>query len=89
MLKRKIYDALLQWKKEKNQECLLIKGARQIGKSFIIREFGKANYQSLIEINFDIHPEYKTIFDGDLTPSEIYKKISLALHNVSFVEVAL
>ncbi len=86
MLKRKIYDTLLEWKQKKHQDCLLIKGARQVGKSFIIREFGKNNYKSVIEINFYEHPEYKTIFDGDLSAAEIYKRISLNVPNVKFIE---
>ena len=57
MLKRKIYQTLLDWKNTKRNECLLIKGARQVGKSFIIREFGRKNYQSFIELNFYQHPE--------------------------------
>ena len=43
MLKRKIYDELLAWKNNKKNECLLVKGARQVGKSFIIEEFGRNN----------------------------------------------
>ena len=86
MLKRKIYQTLLDWKNTKRNECLLIKGARQVGKSFIIREFGRKNYQSFIELNFYQHPEYISIFDGDLTPDEIYKRISLQLLGVKFIE---
>lgn len=41
--------------KAKKQECLLVKGARQIGKTYIIDYFGKTNYQSYIYINFIIH----------------------------------
>ncbi len=81
-----MYDTLLAWKDKKHQDCLLVKGARQVGKSFIIREFGKDNYKSVIEINFYEHPEYKTIFDGDLTAAEIYKRISLQVPNVKFIE---
>ena len=86
MLKRKIYQTLLDWKNTKHNECLLIKGARQVGKSFIIREFGRENYESFIELNFYQHPEYISIFDGDLTPDEIYKRISLQLLDVNFIE---
>lgn len=86
MLKRKIYNALSEWKSKKKQECLLVTGARQIGKSFIIREFGKNNYKSYIEINFYEHPEYINIFDGDLSPEEIYKRISLQVADVKFIE---
>jgi hypothetical protein len=86
MLKRKMYDKLLEWKKSKKNECLLVKGARQVGKSFIIRQFGKENYESVIEINFYEHPEYTKIFDGDLSAVEIYKRISLHLPNIKFIE---
>lgn len=86
MLKRKIYQTLLDWKNTKRNECLLIKGARQVGKSFIIREFGRENYESFIELNFYQHPEFISIFDGDLTPDEIYKRISLQLLGVNFIE---
>ena len=85
MLKRKIYQKLLEWRQTKKNKCLLVKGARQVGKSYIIREFGKS-YESFIEINFYENPETKTIFDGDLTPTEIYKRISLQRPNVKFIE---
>ena len=52
MLQRKIYQLLLDWKANKNRECLLIKGARQIGKTYIVQQFGAAEYESFIEINF-------------------------------------
>lgn len=58
MLKRKIYDNLLNWKKNKKNECLIVNGARQVGKTFIIEQFGKKNYSSFISINFIKNPEY-------------------------------
>lgn len=86
MLKRKIYDSLLKWKNNHKKECLLVKGARQVGKSFIIEQFGKENYKSFIELNFFLHPEYCNIFEGDLTPTEIYKKISYQVPSARYVE---
>ena len=86
MLKRKIYDRLLDWKKTKSKECLLVKGARQVGKTFIIEHFGKENYSSYIYINFYKNPEHKEIFDGSLEAEEIYKRISLYLDHVRFIE---
>lgn len=86
MLKRKIYDRLLDWKKTKSKECLLVKGARQVGKTFIIEHFGKENYNSYIYINFYKNPEHKEIFDGSLEAEEIYKRISLYLDHVRFIE---
>ena len=86
MLKRKIYDRLLDWKETKSKECLLVKGARQVGKTFIIEHFGKENYNSYIYINFYKNPEHKEIFDGSLEADEIYKRISLYLDHVRFIE---
>lgn len=51
-LKRKIDEYLIEWKKSKNKMPLIVKGARQIGKTESIKNFGLNNYKSLIEINF-------------------------------------
>lgn len=85
VLKRKIYDELLHWKAKKSKECLLIQGARQIGKTFIIEDFGKKQYASYIYLNFYENPEHRQIFDGSLEAAEIYKKISLYVRDVHFV----
>ena len=66
MLERKITKTLIEWKKETKKPCLLIRGARQVGKTFIINQFAIDNYESYIYINFEISPEYKSIFDGNL-----------------------
>ena len=55
-LKRKIDDYLIEWKKSKNKMPLIVKGARQIGKTDAISNFGKNNYKSFIEINFVLQP---------------------------------
>ena len=86
MLKRKVYDKLVEWKTNKNQECLLVKGARQIGKTFIIEKFGKENYESYIYLNFYRNPEHKAIFEGSLDAEQIYKRISLYVNDVKFVD---
>ena len=79
-------DILLEWKTKKNNECLLIKGARQVGKTFIIRDFGKKYYQSFIELNFFENSSYKKIFEnGSLTCAEIIKRISLEIPLVHFI----
>ena len=53
MFKRKIYDKLLQWKHESNgSTALLIEGARRVGKSTVVQEFGKNEYESFIFIDF-------------------------------------
>ena len=55
-LKRSFYDCLLRWKREENRQCLLVNGARQIGKTYIIEKFGRENYESFIELNFALEP---------------------------------
>ena len=74
--RRKFYDRLLRWKVEKHQECLLVKGARQIGKTFIIEKFGHEQYESFLEFNFVLDPEACSIFDGSLKAEDLYRKIS-------------
>ena len=75
-LRRKIYDYLVEWKRTKHRECLLIKGARQIGKTYIVEKFGQENYESFIELNFVLDGDASVIFEGDLTAEAIYKRIS-------------
>lgn len=86
MLKRKMYQFLLDWKAKKGRECLLIKGARQIGKTFIVKEFGKNEYNSFVEINFLERPDLKEIFEGNLTADEIYKRMSAHLPGKRFTK---
>jgi len=75
-LKRKIMENLLAWKNNENKKCLLIVGARQVGKSFIVKEFSKL-YKRVIYINFEESPEMKGFFDGSLNSSEIIDKMRL------------
>lgn len=66
MLKRKIESVLFDWKINKNNKCLIVKGARQIGKSFSIRHFGETHYDEVLEINFKETPSSMDVFAGDL-----------------------
>lgn len=86
MLKRKIYNKLIEWKNSSNKKSLLVRGPRQVGKTFIIREFGKAEYESFIELNFIANGSLKQIFDGTLEPKEIYRGIISRISNANLVE---
>ena len=55
-LKRKFYESLKEWKQNHRQECLLVKGARQIGKTFLVEKLGREEYESFIEFNFILDP---------------------------------
>lgn len=88
MLKRKIYNDLLSFKQDRKnglKKCLIVKGARQVGKSFIIKEFGQKEYKSFIYIDFFKQPNLKAIFDGALSPDEIYKRMSANMPNITFI----
>lgn len=76
MLKRKALQKLEQWKTRQNKKSLIVSGARQVGKTFIIREFGK-EYGSFIEINFLEQPEMCQIFKNDLSAEQILMGIRL------------
>lgn len=72
---------------EKNHyhNCLMIKGARQVGKTFLVREFGKNEYESFIEINFIKNQKLKEIFEGDLDAETIYKRMTIQISNIKLI----
>ncbi len=84
-LRRKIDDYLINWKNDKDKKPLIIKGARQIGKTNAIENFAKNNYSNVIEINFALQKEYKVIFDDGFEVDTIIKNISLINSNLKFI----
>ena len=77
MLERKITKTLIDWKKEEKKPCLLVSGARQVGKTYIIDNFAKNNYKNYIYINFELMPEYKKIFEGNLDIKTLIMKLEV------------
>jgi predicted AAA+ superfamily ATPase len=75
-LKRKIDSYLTGWKSNAERKPLIIKGARQVGKTKSIRHFAKENYQSVVELNFVSDPVYKQIVENGYTSDAIIKNIS-------------
>ena len=75
-LARKVDQFLVNWKNDKDRKPLLIKGARQIGKTEAIRHFAKANYRHFHEINFAIRPEFKQIVGDGYSAKAILRRIS-------------
>ena len=62
---RKQYAALLNWKERSNRKPLVIRGARQVGKTYLVREFARNEFDSFLEINFDETPRKKELFQHD------------------------
>ncbi len=85
MIERKIYRTLLEWKNRKHK-CLVVTGQRQVGKTFIIEAFAKAEYEHYVYINFDDSPEMKELFDGDTTAAEMIKKLTVMFGSDSVVD---
>ncbi len=85
-LRRKIDQYLIEWKNSTNKLPLIIKGARQIGKTNAIRNFGKNNYKTFIEINFAFQPEFKTIFQDSFVVDNIIKNITLKMPEIELSE---
>ncbi len=85
-LKRKIDNYLIKWKNNSNKLPLIIKGARQIGKTNAIRNFGKNNYKTFVEINFALQPQFKTIFEEGFEVDNIIKNITLKMPELELNE---
>lgn len=79
MLKRKIEQALISWKNTPNHSPLIIKGCRQCGKTFSVRDFAKKNYKYEVYLNFFKNPSYISIFDGSLEIDNLIMMMSALL----------
>ena len=76
MLYRKAYDKLLEWKNQPSKKALCIMGARQIGKTTVIRKFGDDQYECFVEINFITDPDACKIFSGNLDANTIITNLT-------------
>lgn len=84
-LRRKFDDYLLAWRADHNRKPLLVKGARQVGKTESIRHFAKANYDNVIEVNFVFQPEYRQITADGYKVENVVKRMSALDPKLSFV----
>ncbi|MDG6452823.1 ATP-binding protein [Glaesserella parasuis] len=64
-MQRDILDKLIQWKTKPNRKPLIIQGARQVGKTWVMKHFGEQAFEQVAYINFDNNPRMKTLFSGD------------------------
>lgn len=86
MLRRKIYDKLLAWKNNKGKkDAILLRGVRQCGKTYIVREFGKSEYKNFIEINFIERPDMQAVFSGNLDVDNMVQQIKLSMPGCQFI----
>ena len=77
-MKRLFEKRLLDWKNSTRRKPLIVRGARQVGKSYTITEFGKGYFNNCVIIDFERDPKFRNIFENDLNPAGIISDLELA-----------
>lgn len=78
-IKREVLTKLVEWKRSKTRKPLIITGARQVGKTWLLKKFGNSYFDSVAYFNFDRQPELKQFFDNTKDPDRIIQNLSLVL----------
>lgn len=76
-MERNLYKKLVLWKNNKTRKPLLLQGARQVGKTYLINQFARKQYSDYVYLNFEQNPNLKNIFEGNLNPHTIIENIGL------------
>ena len=76
-MKRNALESLMQWKSSEDRKPMVLKGARQVGKTWLMKEFGRTAYDSFVYFNFDEEDELKSIFEVNKNPQRIVELLSL------------
>ncbi len=76
-MEREILKELKKWKESPKRKPLIIHGARQVGKTYIVKEFGKKNYENLIYVNFETNKEISTQISESIDAKYIINKLEL------------
>lgn len=76
-MKRNAIEALLKWKNDEERKPMVLKGARQVGKTWLMKEFGKNHYDNYVYFNFDEEDELQSIFETNKNPKRIIELLSL------------
>lgn len=75
-MRRKMMKDLLEWKNRKDNKPLIIYGPRQVGKTYLVRQFASLHYDNIFEINFEFNIDAKTLFDSNLTVDHLLLKLT-------------
>ena len=78
-MRRYIKEQLIKWKNSKNRKPLILKGARQVGKTYILKEFGQEEYESVAYFNFDHDDSLKQLFVSTKDPKRILEQLVFVL----------
>lgn len=77
-MERIIMQKLIDWKNSKYRKPLILKGVRQVGKTWLLKEFAKGQYKNIAYFNFDEHPEYKQFFESTKDVDRILENLMMA-----------
>ncbi len=78
-MKRIVDEQLMAWKDSPRRKPLVVRGARQVGKTWSIEHFGRRAYESLVKIDFEKQPSVCGLFDGDLSPAKLIDQLELVV----------
>ncbi len=76
-MRRNALAELINWKNDDERKPMVLRGARQVGKTWLMKEFGRANYKSVVYFNFDEEEELKSIFESNKNPTRIIELLSM------------
>mgnify|MGYP003071542542 CR=1 FL=1 len=76
-MRRFALERLKEWKEKKNRKPLIIRGARQVGKTWLMKEFGASCFEKTAYVNFDSNPRMQQVFDGEINVERILLAISV------------
>jgi len=80
-VERDLFQKLVEWKHKGNRKPLLLRGARQVGKTWLLTEFGKKEFSRTHTLNFERDPDACSLFDGSLSPTVILRNLELFLNH--------
>ena len=85
MLARDIMKQLVDWKLRNNHHPLILSGLRQVGKTYIVRQFGHENYRNVVYMDFRSNKSLHTVFEGDFDVNRMVSRITALLFDATFV----
>ncbi len=89
-MKRILYNRLLSWKNDPKRKPLLLQGARQVGKTYLVNEFGQQAYGDYIYLNFEQNPNLASLFEGELNPEKIIENMGFLIgRKINFTDTLI
>lgn len=88
-MERKVYKKLLDWKKTRKRKPLLLQGARQVGKTYLLKEFGKKEYSKVFYLNFESDKRLDSLFRTSIEPAAIIPKLRIFLNEDFDIDTTL